>query len=84
MAVRDPQTEWLRVQIYRRMTGSQKVEIAARMYEDAIAAVRASIRYRRPDIEDDELEFEVRCRVLGRELAEVSEEARRAYVKQRA
>lgn len=84
MAVRDPQTEWLRVQVYRRMTGSQKVEIAARMYEDAIAAVRASIRYRRPDIADDELEFEVRCRVLGRELAEVSEEARRAYVKQRA
>jgi hypothetical protein len=65
------------------MTGSQKIEIAARMYEEAIAAVRASIRYRRPDISDDDLEFEVRCRVLGRELAEMSEAARRAYVKQR-
>lgn len=84
MAVRDRETEWLRVQIYRRMAGSQKVEIACRMYEDAVAAVRASIRHRRPDIPDDDLEFEVRCRVLGRELAEVSEEARRAYVKRRA
>jgi acyl-CoA thioesterase FadM len=83
MAVRDPQTEWLRVEIYRRMTGAQKIEIAAQMYEDAVAAVRASIRYRRPDIADDDLEFEVRCRVLGRELAELSEEARRSYVKRR-
>ena len=84
MAVRDPDTEWLRVEIYRRMTGAQKIEIAAQMYEDAVAAVRASIRYRTPDISDDDLEFEVRCRVLGRELAEISEEARRSYVKRRA
>lgn len=54
------------------------------MYEDAVAAVRASIRYRQPNISDDDLEFEVRCRVLGGELAEVSEEARRLYVKRRA
>ncbi|MDQ1301985.1 MAG: hypothetical protein QG637_1907 [Chloroflexota bacterium] len=84
MAVRDPDTEWLRVQIYRRMTGAQKIEIAAQMYEDAVAAVRASIRYRRPDISDDDLEFAVRCRVLGRELAELSEESRRSYGKRRA
>jgi hypothetical protein len=84
MAVRDPDTEWLRVQIYRRMSGAQKIESAAQMYEDAVAAVRASIRYRQPDISDDDLEFEVRCRVLGGELAEVSEEARRLYVKRRA
>ncbi len=84
MATRDPQTEWLRVQIYRRMTGAQKIEIAAQMYEDAIELVRASIRHRKPDISADDLEFEVRCRVLGRELAELSEEARRSYVKPRA
>jgi len=81
MAVRDPQTEWLRVEIYRRMTGNQKIEIAAQMHQDAVAAVRASIRYRQPDKTPDDLEFEVRCRVLGRELAEFSEAARRAYVK---
>lgn len=83
MATRDPQTEWLRVQIYRHMTGAQKIEIAAQMYEDAIELVRASIRHRKPDISADDLEFEVRCRVLGRELAELSEEARRSYVKRR-
>ena len=84
MAVRDPQTEWLRVQIYRRMTGSQKIEIAAQIYEDAVALVRSSILYRRPDISPDDLEFEVRCRVLGRRLAELSEDARRVYVKRGA
>jgi hypothetical protein len=81
MAVRDPQTEWLRVEIYRRMTGSQKIEIASQMTEDAVAAVRSSILHRQPDIAPDDLEFEVRCRVLGRELAELSEDARRAYVR---
>ncbi len=49
MAGRDPDTEWLRVAIFRRMTGGQKVEMASRMYEDALAAVRASIRYWRPN-----------------------------------
>jgi hypothetical protein len=84
MAVRDEQTEWLRVQIYRRMTGAQKIEIAAQMYEDAVNLVRASIRYRTPDISDDDLEFQVRCRVLGRELAELSEPARRQRAKRGA
>ena len=42
MAVRDLETEWLRVQIYRRMTPAERVEIAARMYEKAIAFVRPS------------------------------------------
>ena len=37
MAVCDLETEWLRVQIYRRMTPAERVEIAARMYENAIS-----------------------------------------------
>ena len=78
MAVRDPDTEWVRIQIYRRMTPSERVAIAARMYEDATALVRSSILYRNPDISPDDLEFEVRRRVLPRELAELTEPTRRA------
>ena len=69
MAVRDPETEWLRVQRYRLLTAEERVAIAARMYEDAIALVRSSILCRRPDIAPDDLEFEVRRRVLQRGLA---------------
>ena len=35
MAVRDPATEWVRVQMYRRMTPAERMEIAAQMYDDA-------------------------------------------------
>ena len=62
MAVRDPATEWVRVQTYRRMTPAERMEIAAQMYDDAIALVRSSILYRTPDIAPDDLEYEVRRR----------------------
>jgi hypothetical protein len=78
MAVRDPGTEWLRVQTYRRMAPAERMEIAARMYEDAISLVRASILYRNPSISPKDLEYEVRRRVLPRGLAELTEPARRA------
>jgi len=78
MAVRDPATEWVRVQTYRRMTPAERIEIAAQMYDDAIALVRSSIRYRTPDIAPDDLEYEVRRRVLPRGLAELTEPIRRA------
>ena len=78
MAVRDPETEWLRVQIYRKMTPAERVEIAARLYEDAVALVRSSILHRRPDIAPDDLEYEVRRRVLPAGLAELTEPIRRA------
>lgn len=84
MAVRDPDTEWLRVQAYRRMTPAERVSIAARMYEDAIALIRSSIRYRNPDISPEDLEFEVRRRVLPRGLAELTEPVRRARGRDRA
>ncbi len=64
MAVRDLDTEWVRVQAYRRMTPAERMGIAACMYEDAVALVRASILYRNPDISPDDLEYEVRRRML--------------------
>ena len=78
MAVRDLTTEWFRVHAYRRMTPAERMEIAARMYEDAVALVRSSILYRKPDISPEDLEYEVRCRVLPRGLAELTEPVRRA------
>ena len=70
MARRDPQTEWLRVQAYRRMTPEERVLTAARMFEDAVALVRASILDRNPTISPSELERQVRRRVLPRGLAD--------------
>jgi len=84
MAVRDPETEWLRVQTYRRMAPAERMEIAARMYEDAVVLVRSSILYRNPDISSDDLEYEVRRRVLPRGLAELTEPIRRARGRDRA
>jgi hypothetical protein len=84
MAVRDSATEWLRVQAYRRMAPAERVEIAARMYEDAVALVRSSILYRQPDISPEDLEYEIRRRVLPRRLAELTEPVRRARGRDRA
>ncbi len=69
MAVRDERTEWLRVQLYRRMTPQQRILIAAQMFEDSISIVRSSIIDRHPDIGSEELRKEVRRRVLPRGLA---------------
>lgn len=79
MAVRDPNTEWVRVQIYRRMTPAERMNIAARMYDDAVALVRSSILFRNPDLPPDDLEYEVRRRMLPRGLAELTEPMRRAH-----
>jgi hypothetical protein len=53
MAVRDPRTEWLRVQIYRRVTPAERMEIAAHMYEDSVSLVRSSILHRYPGSSPD-------------------------------
>lgn len=75
MAVRDPQTEWQRVQIYRRMTPQQRILIAAQMYEDGVSTVRAAILDRRPDISQSELARQLRRRLLPRTLFEKVEAA---------
>lgn len=36
MGVRELQAEWRRVQIYRRMSGEQRIALAAEMYEDGV------------------------------------------------
>ena len=69
MGVRDPHTEWRRVQMYRRMSGEQRIALAAEMYEDGVAIVRDSILDRYPDISPDELGRQMRRRLLPRELA---------------
>jgi hypothetical protein len=66
MAVRDPKTEWLRVQIYRKMTPQQRIMIAAQLYEDGISILRASILDRYPDLTPEALQREVRRRLLSR------------------
>jgi hypothetical protein len=72
MAERDRETEWMRVQIYRRMTPQQRIEIAAQLFEEGASIVRSSILDRDPDISPEELEYQVRRRVLPRGLAELT------------
>jgi hypothetical protein len=48
MAVRDPDTRWVRVQTYGRMTPAEQLDIATRMYEDAVALIWPSILDRNP------------------------------------
>jgi len=77
MAARDKRTEWLRVQLYRRMTPQQRILIAAQMFEDGISIVRSSILDRHPDISPEELHHEIWRRVLPRGLAARVESAQR-------
>ncbi|HEY72929.1 MAG TPA: hypothetical protein G4N99_06605 [Thermoflexia bacterium] len=69
MSIRDSQTEWIRVQAYRRMGGERRIALAAEMFEDGVAIVRDSILDHYPDIGDDELRKRIRRRILPRELA---------------
>ena len=75
MAERDPKTEWLRVQLYRRMTPQQRIEIAAQLYDDGVGIVRSSILDRNPNIAPDALQREIRRRVLPRGAAEARKPA---------
>lgn len=70
MAVRDERTEWLRVEMYRRMSPEERVLVAARMFEDMVSVVRSSIVDAHPGIPADALEREVRRRVLPRGLGD--------------
>lgn len=70
MAVRDKETEWLRVQLYRRMTPQQRILIAVQLFEDGVSIVRSSILDQHPDISPEELHYQTRRRVLPRGLAD--------------
>jgi len=76
MAVRDRQTEWLRVQMYRAMKPEERIWIAAQMFEDGVSIVRSSILDQHPNISPEELERQVRRRVLPRGLAAERQETK--------
>ena len=75
MAVRDAETEWLRVQIYRRMTPQERMWIAAQMYEDGVSIMRNAILDRQPHLSPPEVAREIRRRLLPRDLFEKVETA---------
>ena len=79
MAVRDPKTEQLRIEIYRNMTPQERMLIAAQLYEDGIANMRAAILDRGPNLSEREIEREIRRRLLPRQQFLRVEE----YIKQR-
>ena len=68
MAVRDPKTEKLRIEIYRRMTPQERMQIAAQLYEEGIANMRAAILDRHPNLSEQALNREMRRRLLPRAL----------------
>ena len=69
MAVRDKETEGLRVALYRKMTPEQRILVAAQLFEDGVDIVRSSILDQDPDISPEELHERVRERVLPRGMA---------------
>ena len=77
MAVREKQTEWLRVRLYRRMTPQERIRIAAQLFEDGVSIVRSSILDRNPEISAEDLQREIRRRVLPRGAADPATEATR-------
>lgn len=77
MAVRDRRTEWLLVQMYRRMTPQERIWLAARMFEDGVAIVRSSILDQHPGISPEELRRQLRRRVLPRGIADRMERSGR-------
>ena len=80
MAVRDKETEWLRVQMYRRMLPEERIQIAAQLFEDGVSIVRSSILDRTPEISEEDLWHEIRQRVLPRGEADRARGASRERV----
>lgn len=68
MAIRDLNTEQIRVDIYRRMTPQERMNIAAQIYEEGIANMRSAILDRHPNFSEHALKREMRRRLLPRSL----------------
>jgi hypothetical protein len=47
------------IEIYRAMTGQQRLQIAFDLYETSRALVRAGVRYQHPDWDEERVEQEV-------------------------
>jgi hypothetical protein len=72
MAIRDPQTEWRRVQGYRAMTPQRRFEIAQGLMRSGRSTVERAIQEQRPGLSPQEIEFELWNRIYGRRwLAQV-------------
>jgi hypothetical protein len=52
------------IEIYRRMTGQQRLQIGFELYELARGLVRAGVRHQHPDWDDGQVEQEVIRRFL--------------------
>jgi len=76
MAVRDKRTEWLRVKIYRGMTPSQRVQIICSLNQTMRDLSLADIRRAHPDWTAEEVQRELRRRLLPRDLFNKVEQAR--------
>ncbi len=68
MAVRDPSTEWLRIQIYRGMTPQRRMQLALDLMDMAQGITLSGIRATHPDLNAVELQRELRRRMTPREL----------------
>lgn len=82
MAVRDPKTEQIRIDIYKQMTPQQRIQIASELYRVGIANMRSAILDRQPHLSDLEIEREMRRRILPKRLfreVEAHLEARRQH-----
>jgi hypothetical protein len=53
------------IEVWRKMTGAQRLEIAFQLYQMALEAVRANERMRHPDITEEELNWRVTRRMQG-------------------
>ena len=53
------------IEVWRKLTGAQRLEIAFQLYQLALEAVRANERMRHPDITEEELNWRVTRRMQG-------------------
>jgi hypothetical protein len=50
---------WKQIEIYRGMTGQQRLQIAFDLYETARALARAGVRHQHPDWDESRVQEEV-------------------------
>ena len=67
-------------EIFRRMTGSERVAMAFEMSEAARSLTEAGIRHRHPDWTGEQIHDALLTRMLGRELSERVRRARAVAV----
>mgnify|MGYP001618047473 FL=1 len=66
--MRDPRTEWIRVQIYRRMTPQQRLQIVCSLNQTMRELALSNIGSAHPAWSPLEVQRELRRRLLSRDL----------------